>query len=89
MYQNETSHTACYTYNLLKKHIFLLIEGLSMYKKSSCLDQKTGSVSNYIEYAFSFMPNYLHLTSFSVHGETFNQQEPMIFCQFASVGGRV
>ena len=60
-----------------------------MYKKSSCLDQKTGSVSNYMEYAFNFMPNYLHLTSFFVHGETFNQQEPMIFCQFASVGGRV
>ena len=35
MYQNETSHTACYmyTYNLPKKHQFFLIEGLSMYKK--------------------------------------------------------
>ena len=42
-----------------------------------------------MQYGFSFMPNYLHLASFFVHGETFNQQEPMIFCQFASVGGRV
>ena len=33
------------------------------------------------------MPNYLHLESFFVHGETFNQQEPMIFWQFAGVGG--
>ena len=32
-----------------------------------------------MEYGFSFMPYYLHLASFFVHGEFFNQQEPMIF----------
>ena len=42
-----------------------------------------------MEFGFSFMPYYLHLTSFFEHGETFNQQEPMIFWQFASVGGCV
>ena len=42
-----------------------------------------------MEYRFSFMPYYLHLASFFVHGETFNRQEPMIFLQFASVAGCV
>ena len=42
-----------------------------------------------MEYGFSFMSNYLHLASFFVHGESFNQQEPMIFRQFASVAGCV
>ena len=38
-----------------------------------------------MENRFSFMPNYPPVTLFFVHGETFNQQEPMIFWQFASV----
>ena len=42
-----------------------------------------------MEYGFSFMPNYIHLASFFIHGETFKQQEPVIFLQFASVGGCV
>ena len=32
------------------------------------------------------MPNYPQMASFFVHGETFNQQESVIFWQFASVG---
>ena len=32
-----------------------------------------------MEYGFSFMSYYLHLATFFVDGETFNQQEPMIF----------
>ena len=32
-----------------------------------------------MENRFSFMPNYLQIASFFVHGETCNQQESMIF----------
>ena len=42
-----------------------------------------------MENGFSFMPNYLQIASFFVHGETCNQQESMIFWQFASVAGCV
>ena len=32
-----------------------------------------------MENGLSFMPNYLQIASFFVHGETYNQQESMIF----------
>ena len=32
-----------------------------------------------MENAFSFMPNYLQMASFFIHGKTFNKQESMIF----------
>ena len=42
-----------------------------------------------MENAFSFMPNYLQMASCFVHGETFNQQESMMFWQFSSLAGCV
>ena len=60
-----------------------MIEGLSMYKKWNCLD-KVSSVENYMENVFSFVANDLQMASFFVHVENFNQQESMIFWQFAS-----
>ena len=42
-----------------------------------------------MENGFSSMPNCPQMASFFVHGETFNQQESMIFWQYASVAASV
>ena len=42
-----------------------------------------------MENGFNFLLNYLQMASFCVNGENFNQEESMIFWQFASAAGCV
>ena len=42
-----------------------------------------------MENGLSFMPNYLQMGSYFVHGSIFNQKESRIFWKFASIAGFV
>ena len=96
MYQNETYHTACYTYNLLylqfarKASILSDLRSLHVQKVKTevvwikklvqCkIIRNTGLALCQITYIWRHFSDM----------ETFNQQEPMIFWQFASIGGCV